>query len=428
MHRSTDNPNPALCQKHPGLRTAESIAVKASTWVTFAVLQLLLVSVAGAYGWHRYQTITAARLAPEPSLEPITIGPLYDRPDLVSDEQLRAVLTRLQPRLRGPQPAINHVDHALRFWGLTSHFEDDACLSGVEMRDLLLDHRAFRNAWGDKAKPFLIADTRGDTERLILRTRRGQATASHVDHSLAGLAEVGTPLDYPVITPIGELPLRAAFDQAFAEFSLNQDEYEWSTMVFLHYLSGQKSWFTTEGQLVTWDRLAERLMRQRLAQGVCFGQHRLYTLALMLRIDETQPLFSDEARQSVRQHLRDATDRFVATQHADGYWDSQWPGLEPDGPQSGSPGPLGPLADRLLATGHTLEWWSIAPPDLLPPDDTIARAVNWICPAILNLPDSDARRFYPFLTHAGRALSQWRGVPASAAWERLNGESAAVGP
>ncbi len=373
------------------------------------VVQILVAGATLAWGLHRYEVIKTERTPPQPQSQPRLIEPQFDRPDVVDDEQLQRVLLKLRPRLRGLKPQINHVDHALRFWGIEARFEDSDVSSGEELRRLLLDHRTFVTAWGDKTKPFLLPQTSDESELLSFRTKAGEATASHVDHTLAALAECGTPLDYPVLTPLGEMPLRAAFDQAFREFSLNQVEYEWSTLVFLHYLPHVPSWFTTEGQRVTWDLLAERLMRERLAHGVCYGQHRLHALALMLQADAEFGWLSREVRQKILAHLRDATDRLVKTQHADGYLDSRWPGTERDGPQPENiTGPLGPIADRLLVTGHTLEWWAFAPTEVLPPDDNLIRASQWLVQTIDGLSDVEIQRYYTFLSHAGRSLALWR--------------------
>jgi hypothetical protein len=382
----------------------------AALW-TFCAVQAVLVSSALGFGLQRYERLTIEHVLPIPQTEPLRVGPLYDRPDVVSDEQLVTVLNLLKPRLRGPHPRINHVDHALRFWGVEATFEDPECLSGVELRELLLDHRVFAAAWGSETKPYLIPDTGADADYISFRTKSGDATASHYDHTLAGLAEVGTPLDYPVITPIGERTLSAALAYSLEQFSLNQEEYEWSTLAFLHYCSDTPRWYSTEGQEITWDRLADRLMRQRLAQGVCYGNHRLHALAMMLRVDaEQQRLLTDDARTRIVAHLQDATARLVATQHAEGWWDGRWPGEEADGPQSDSvEGPLGPDADRLLATGHALEWWALAPPEVQPPREAIVRAAQWVCRRIPELSPGQLQSYYPFLTHAGRALSLWRG-------------------
>jgi hypothetical protein len=386
--------------------TPRRAALDLTVWWVLA--QAAVLALGAGYGAQRYQAYQQARQTPVPNRDPLRIAPRYNRPEVVSDEQLARVLTKLQPRLRGPQPKINYVDHALRCWGVEATFADPEVLSGVELRELLVDHRAFSKAWGPKTKPFLVPDTRGE-DLLGFRTKSGQATASHVDHTLAGLAEVGTPLDFPLITPRGEMTLHAAFDQAFREFSLNQEEYEWSTLAFLHYLPHVKQWYSTEGQQITWGRLADRLMRQRLAQGVCFGQHRLHALTLLLRVDEDHQLLAADDRARIIAHLQDATQRLTATQHADGYWNAQWPGVELEGAPAALNGPLGEQADRLLATGHVLEWWAFAPKECLPSDETLVRASQWVIRELDTLAPEPLQKYYPFLTHAGRALALWRG-------------------
>lgn len=393
--------------------------------ILFYTLQIIFLGTIVGYGGYRYQERFADQALPTPVNEPVKMYPRYDRPDLLSDAQLRATLDKLKPRLRGKKPKINFVDHALRFWGVEAQFNDEECLSGVEMRDLLLDHRAFSDAWGTEENPFLIPDTRGSSTLLGMRTKDGAASASHTDHSLASLAEVGTPLDFPVISPEGEIELRAALDYALKEFSLNQHEYEWSTIIFLHYLPQVSDWKSTSGQTITWDRLADRLMRQRLAEGVCFGNHRLFALVSLLDRDDQVQILTTGKRQEIIDYLKDVTNRLVKTQHADGYWDSQWPGDEWDGPARTNKGsPLGLAADRILATGHALEWWAFAPEEVLPPDETLAKAIQWTYSEIQGLSAAKVKSYYTFLTHAGRALSLWRGKMPHEVWRERNAELA----
>lgn len=383
-----------------------------STWLQRGALITVhaLVLIGGVtYASWRYDQLQISRTLPIPQSTPRFILPRHQRPDLVSRDEVARILTRLQPRLRGRNPKINSVEHALRLWGVEAQFADENSLSGPEMRELLLDHRSFAAAWGPKAKPFVMPDTR-DPQRIAFRTDAGNATSSHVDHTLACLAEIGTPLDFPVITPRGESTVGRGLQESLKQFSLNQDEYEWSTLTYLHYLPDGRAWTSTEGQRITWDRLADRLMRQRLMQGVCFGQHRLYTLAALLRIDEDSPRLSPEMRSRVVEHLRQATTALVQTQHAEGWWAGDWPGMEADGPNAAVEGPFGPQADRLLMTGHVLEWWAYAPTEALPSDETLNRAMHWLIAEIDGLSAEQFQRYYPFLTHAGRALALWHGV------------------
>ncbi|MDF1743587.1 MAG: hypothetical protein P1V19_07815, partial [Gimesia sp.] len=189
---------------------------------------ILLVSAAIGWGAVRFHSWEEQKQLPQIRLNPLKVTPLYDRPSIVSDEDLAGVLYRLRPQFRGTTPRINHVDHALRFWGIEATFDDPKSLSGIEMRDILLDHRSFNQVWGEKSKPLLVQNQYG----IKPRVQDGLASSSHEDHTLATLAEVGTPADYPVVTPNGETTLAAMIQETLSSFSLNQLEYEWSTLVF----------------------------------------------------------------------------------------------------------------------------------------------------------------------------------------------------
>lgn len=350
-----------------------------------------------------------------PNIEALVINPLHDDPHIVSDTQLQRVLHRLRPAFRNGTTKLNTVDHALRLWTSQAAFEDPDCLSGTELLGLLTDHRQYQQHWGTTAKPFLLTNTRFASPYIEFRTRSGPKSSSHVDHTLATLAESGTPLDYPVQTEDGELPLRAAFAFAFDRFRLNQAEYEWSALAFLHYLPHEKSWISNEGQRITWDMIAERLMRQTLTQGSCYGTHRIHTLTCILRVNEKHDILSKEGRRNVTSFLRDVTERLATTQHRDGYWTQGWPGEERDGASTRPALPIDDRSQRILATGHTLEWWALAPEELLPDRDRIIKASQWLVTTIDEMSDAEVARAYTFLTHAGRALSLWRGkFPAEA--------------
>ncbi len=68
------------------------------------------------------------------------------------------------------------------------------------------------------------------------------------------------------------------------------------------------------------------------------------------------------------------TSRLYETQSQHGYWDGNWPDNSAAVPD--------PTTDersrRILATGHALEWWAMAPESLHPPRETIVRAAQWL--------------------------------------------------
>jgi len=379
---------------------------KKTRWVALWLVHVLAIAtvVTAATVRIRHERTVAAVLPPLREV-PLEVGPLYDYPVVVSDEQLRRVLGRLLLIDHAEKTDVNHVDHALRFWGAGATFDRPGVFSGQQMRGLLTDHRQFVSEYGPDRKPLLIDDGRG----VRVRVNDGLASSSHVDHTMAGLAEVGTPLDFPVVTPLREATYGDIVRQALRDFSLNQDEYEWSAVTFALLVASDADWITSEGQRMSFDRIARRLMRQEMPQGVCFGNHRLHALAVLLRVDEQTPTLSPAVRQEVVDYLCGMTRRLVLSQHADGYWNGNWPhhGAGGSGPATSQYDSQG---DRILATGHALEWWALAPEEVQPPRHVVARAGQWLARTIEGLSAEEIQSGYPFLTHAGRALALWRGV------------------
>jgi hypothetical protein len=381
--------------------------------LVFALSQLVIVGAA----------IAAVGLGIAPPREKVAIPKLRETPriihpeldyqkynEIVDDDQLKRVLLKLRPRFDGAKTKINHVDHALRFWSSEALFKDKTYPSGEQLRELLLDQRRFAKMYGKDAdkKPLLINAGRG----VKVRVNEGDWSSSHVDHTVASVAEANTPLNYPVNTLAGATRFRSLVEQVFRDFSLNQVEYEWSTMIFAMYLEEPTPWRTAEGQEITFDRLAERIMRQDQPQGVCFGNHRLYSLVVLLRVHDEMPILSDETHQHIVTYLQDMTKRLVANQHADGFWNVDWPIAKPTSakPQDAEGDRL---SDRIIATGHALEWWAMVPkelaPAILPEREVIARAAQWVVRTVDAMEDRDIVRHFTFLSHAGRSLALWRG-------------------
>jgi hypothetical protein len=347
------------------------------------------------------------RMLPQLRPKPISVRPLHDDPQMVSDEQLGAVLSRLRPRLRGPEPRIYDVAHALRFWGAEARFRDEACLSGHEIRQILVHRAKFAEVWGPDEKPLLFRDRLG----VGVRVKEGLATTSHDDHLLAGLAEAGTPLDFPVATQEGKARVHLMVERSLRTFSLNQPECEWSALAYALYLPPAGTWVSSEGQEITFDRIADRLMRGRLSRGPCYGNHRLHVLVILLRVDDLHPLLTPECRAKILDYLQNASATLTESQHPAGFWDKTWASGEPRsesevGDESETPGPL---SDRLQVTGHVLEWLALAPEEVLPPRDVLRRASQWLVQAVMDMEEDEIREGYAFLTHAGRALALWRG-------------------
>jgi hypothetical protein len=385
--------------------------------VPLVVAQLLIVGAALAGVAYRASQLESRRALPPLRELPREISPLHDEPAMISDAQLASVLRKLRPRFQGADTKIGNVDHNLRFWGTEATFDEPGYVSGEQMRKVLLDHRAYLDLYKDDPlatlKPLLI-----DVDRRGARVRdfEGKLSSSHDDHTMACLAEVGTPLDYPVVLPLRATTFREIVEQSLRDFSLNQAEYEWSALTYAVFLKTNR-WVTSEGQEVTFDTLADRIMREDLPQGVCMGNHRLHALVMLLRVDEIwdgdSPMLSPAMREKIVAFLAAVTEKLVAHQHEKGFWNVDWPTRKPaDEKPTEREGDR--LGDRIIATGHTLEWWALVPKKysdrILPGDrNKLLLAGKWLEQTIMELSDQEVLDNNSFLSHAGRALALWRG-------------------
>ncbi len=380
----------------------------------FLGLQAVILAAAVAGGAYLAARHQARHALPPLRAEPLAVGPLYDDPQVISDQELRRVHARL-PLTVGASP-IAQVDHSLRLWGLRDPFADPGLLPSWEMLRRLLDHEQFALVYRDAQAPLLIDD--GETEGVGVRVGADNASASHVDHTLATLAEIGLPLSTPVRTVLRETTAREILERSLRDFSLNQTEVEWSALAYALFLPPVSRWVTSEGQEMSFDRLADRLMRERLPDGVCSANHRLYGLATFLRVDDQMtaageaPILEDASRRRIVEFLGQATDAFVRHQHTGGFWNFDWP--------SATPATLEPteregdrLSDRIIVTGHALEWWALAPEEVQPPRPVVVAAARWLIDTIDRLEPAQIQSYNSFLSHAGRALALWRGkLPA----------------
>lgn len=386
------------------VNNADYAPARAGGFAKFLLVQAALLSLGAAWTATRIREINATRELPPLRDVPLEVRPIYDYPVVVSDEQLSRVLTKLRPKNSGAKTKLGHIDHALRFWTAKAVFTEPGYFSGEQLRGILTDNRQYAALYGPKQPPLLIDAPHG----VRVRVQEGPATSSHVDHSPAALVEVGTTPDFPVVTPTHATTFRAVLNQLLYDFSLNQTEYEWSALVMALCLPPHNTWIDTEGQEVTFDRLAHRMMREDVPRGVCFGNHRLHALAIFLRIDDDHKILSPEVRGEIIAFLIDKTRLLVEHQHPDGFWDGKWPTQAASGNFQENLSGDG-TADRILATGHALEWWATAPKECHPPREVLAKAGQWLVRTIDDLTPEQTENYFTFLSHAGRALSIWRG-------------------
>ncbi|HEY3965525.1 MAG TPA: hypothetical protein VGM05_13295 [Planctomycetaceae bacterium] len=340
---------------------------------------------------------------------PLRVESLYDDADLVSDEELAAVLKQVLPRFSQQNLKPNFVEHALRIWGVDAEFSDPLVLPGTQLRDVLTDNGRYLASWGDRAKPLLIESEDG----VQVRWGKEEGASVHHDHWIACLTEAGAPLHEPIFTPAQHTrTINDALQQALRDFRVDEREYEWSALVFGLWLPPVKSWTAADGRNVTFDMLAHRLLRGDKRFGVCSGTHRLYSLVLLARLDDQFSILSPEVHQEIIAHMKTVRQLLIDSQFEDGHWPSNWE----LGTEAVSQPIDDPLRKMVISTGHHLEWLAIAPEELHPPREQIRKAARWAIDTTVSRTPEQILEHYTFYSHIGGALSLWRKTRPADFW------------
>lgn len=199
-----------------------------SRYAILTVQALLALAAIGSWQWG-LRTSAAQRprenfprhyhpVAQPPRTMPLMIAPLYDDPEVVSDDELAGVLAKIRPVFPADQVKPNHVEHALRAWGIRAKFADPKAMSGEQLKEFLTDHGKFLASWGTAVPP-LLQDRR---DGVGIRWGKEDGASVHHDHWLACLTEAGVSLTEPIFTASQKPQTIAdALDQALSDFRLD---------------------------------------------------------------------------------------------------------------------------------------------------------------------------------------------------------------
>jgi hypothetical protein len=391
------------------------------SWPAFLVLQLAVAGAFGAaYGLSSARTRTRIeselRTSPGSAIpaarrsEPLRVEPLYDRPDLVSDEELAAVLDRVVPRFNPSRTKPNFVEHALRIWSVEAEFADPQAMSGRQMQEFLTDHARYAASWGDVTAPLLHDSGTG----IAVRWGRETGASVHHDHWLASLTEAGARIGTPVYGPgRRDATIADVLQESLRDFRLDERETEWTAMAFGLWLPPTCSWIGADGREYSFDLLVRRLLRGHKNLGVCSGTHRVYSLMLLWRLNEDFDILSNGVADDVYAHLEEVRDLITAAQWEDGRWPSNWA----EGAEAAAEPIDEEISKQVIATGHHLEWLAIAPRSLHPPDAQIQRAARWIIDETTARTAAQIMPKYTFYSHVGGALALWRSTRPDTFWQ-----------
>lgn len=397
------------------------------TRLSRATLPLLILAVALAL--YRVLVIRPTPAVVFPRNEPVLIAPRYADERVVTDDQLAAVLARVQPP-RGPAHTNNYL-HALRLWGPAATFDDPEVPSGATLRAYFLDDGVFRRLAGERTPPLVYRDRFGLAVRSYDESAAAdrQTASFHTDDLIATLAESGTPLDAKVKLREGTARVGDLLASALAGYHRSRLEYEWTAIAYARYVFPQRAWRNRYGERIDVEGLVEEILSHPPDAGPCNGLHRLEALVVLYRADEQFHALRPQTKLRMLRYMQAAAQRLVAAQFDEGYWTRQWPAgaaarqmaSSRGGPSGTANGPAPTRYDKLLVTGHHLEWLALAPEGVQPPRETIIRAAQWLVRTLLEMDARELAEAYGPYTHAARALCLWRGKEA---WQVASPDSA----
>jgi hypothetical protein len=340
----------------------------------------------------------------------------------------------------------NNMVHALRLWGKDADFGDAKIPSGREMLGYFLDDAVFQKWAGKETPPLFFVGEDGIQPRIFDDGGKFRPTSSyHPDDLLATLAETGTPLDAPMHLRGSEARVGDLLDDSMQRFYLDRLEFEWSTISYVRYLYPLKQWRNKYGERLSVDGLVKELMEKAPEAGPCDGLHRLEAMVLLYRVDEAavaagqKSVLSKSDRGKMLGYMKRVSELLVAAQSPEGYWTRQWskgmplsdikaePEAKTDAktetktaakPKADPNAKTAAMHDKLLVTGHQLEWLALAPEQVQPPRENIVRAGQWITRTLLEIDQKELTETYGPYSHAARALCLWRSIEPMEAWKK----------
>lgn len=322
-------------------------------------------------------------------------------PYSIDRKQLDASVALYWPTMSASLSKVIHAIHAFENYPATP---SDRLPSIDQLKALLLDNKIASQWYGNR---FLLVRTSYGLRYVT--ADHTDASQAHVDQTLAILAELGVPRTQPIHVDECSDNVEGLLGDTTANFQL-RGEFEWSALSLVLYYPTRKTWQNRFQESFDMNAVAHALMSKRLGTASCGGAHVLCTLATILQVDEQYNLLSDETRDTVRTYLFSIS-RFVSDcQLEDGSIDPMWnyrlenqdwyrklTKMLSNGGLSGTTHVphqdliVSTLPDKLLSTGHSLEWMIRLPVSRQPPREFYERSISFLEKSLAKPTSSESR-------------------------------------
>jgi len=388
---------------------------------TFAACSLFLAGLTASYfivsAWSKPRG-----LLPDERIEVPVVLSAPRRLEFITDFQedidlktLRSALLRLEPFSPKPMPSVVMATHALRLWGNTESFSEEAIMpagfhfpvwrfSAPTLLEFLTNHEQYRKYFSD-ADPLLIPTDYGITVKpkvdnfLDQQINRWPDCEAHVDKVISVFGEIGIPSSFPVLTEKRKGNVRNMLIDSSMRFTMSQEK-EFSCKAFLFYYSLPAKWRGKSGQTTDLNEVLESMCEERTGSGCCIGTHVPQVIALALAIDKDKP-FLGKSRSKLEDYIRRICRLLEDTQLENGAWPSNWSN---NGDHQVMVAIEGEPAVQIRVTGHHLEWIAHTPSEFRPSKTCVTRSILFLQNSLAKLEGDAFYHNYTALTHAARAL------------------------
>lgn len=349
-------------------------------------------------------------LPPEPVQA--SLASLEPQPGSI-DPAARHCLETVVPTLSSRRDAdLSDMLHLLHLNGVSAKVSVDGPPQEASILELLLDSERWSRFI--PGTPPLVKTRRG--ARFSLRdptlvgvAQRGAET--HPGQTLAVLGGLGIPLDRPIRLPGGFTgTLRMLVNDLISESTL-QGEIDWQAVALAFYLPPRRAWRNRLGEEFTFDDVGRELLARSPESSPCAGIHRLIALVIIHRVNERTTILSPWIALKIAEELGKTADYLVRTQSIDGSWTTRWyRGLDLEDQRLIED--LSDAPSSLVSTGHHLEWLTLLPESMRPPDACLSRATHWLVAALRSRVAPGERlpgRDFCAAVHAARSIQLWNG-------------------
>lgn len=212
------------------------------------------------------------------------------------------------------------------------------------------------------------------TNRIGLRaivepgTRKGQG---HPDQWLAIMSQCDVPIDQKLIVNGREFTLRDLIDQILLDVPYNTNrEWSWTLSGLTKYLPTSATWKASDGQTWSIERLVALEVEQEINSSACGGTHRLMGMAVALKRHKAAGGTMTPVWQQAERIVQENIARALEYQNPDGSFSANY---------LRRPGTSSDVAQVLAASGHVLEFLTVAMTDEQLRQPAVARGVQHTC-------------------------------------------------